>query len=143
MATKLGNLAPTSCFSFTSINNTKKLVTTTKTPSRTRTLNYPHEIPQFHTTPLIPVVRASSGPNSPEPSSPTKPHNSVPPPTLQEDLIYLLKLAGGSFLGSALVKYGSAILPDITRPNLTLALLMISTPVAIAVLLLFNGSRKD
>ncbi|KAL2936340.1 Hydrogenase expression/formation protein HoxO, partial [Bienertia sinuspersici] len=83
MATKLGNLSPTSCLSFTSINNTKKLVTTTKTPSRTRTLNYPHEIPQFHTTPFIPVVRASSGPNSPESSSPTKPHNSVPPPTLQ------------------------------------------------------------
>ena len=62
---------------------------------------------------------------------------------MQDDLKYVVKLGVGSVLGAALVKYGSAIVPNITTPNITLALFMILAPVIIAIVLLFNGSRKD
>ncbi|XP_031483550.1 uncharacterized protein LOC116253004 [Nymphaea colorata] len=60
-----------------------------------------------------------------------------------EDLGYLWKLLTGSVLGSVLVKYGSVLVPEITRPNITQALLMIFLPVVVSVLLLINASSSD
>lgn len=60
----------------------------------------------------------------------------------QEDLSYLWKLGVGSFVGAAVIKYGSILFPEITRPNISLALVMISTPVAVAVWLLIKQSRS-
>ncbi|XP_021731812.1 uncharacterized protein LOC110698642 [Chenopodium quinoa] len=138
MAIKLCTLSPTICFSSpTSINTkTSPCLTNTITITKTTIKNYKYQI----RPPLLPAVRASSGPNSSEPTSPS---NSVPPPNLQDDFTYLLKLAAGSIFGAALIKYGSAIIPDITKPNITQALLMISSPVVISILLLSNGSRKE
>lgn len=59
----------------------------------------------------------------------------------QEDLGYVLKLGGGSMVGAAIIKYGSVLFPEITRPNIVQALIMISAPVVIAVLLLIKQSR--
>ncbi|XVF26542.1 hypothetical protein REPUB_Repub14bG0026400 [Reevesia pubescens] len=59
----------------------------------------------------------------------------------QEDLNYLWKLGAGSAVGAAIIKYGSILFPEITRPNILQALFMISTPVIIAVLLLIKQSR--
>ncbi|CAL1377731.1 unnamed protein product [Linum trigynum] len=61
-----------------------------------------------------------------------------------DDLGYLLKLGAGTFAGAAAIKYGSVVFPEITRPNLTQALLMISLPVVVASLLLFiNQNPSD
>lgn len=57
-----------------------------------------------------------------------------------EDFKYVLKLAGGSVLGAAAIKYGSALFPEITTPNILLALSMISGPVILALLLLIKKS---
>ncbi|XP_057457099.1 uncharacterized protein LOC130748029 [Lotus japonicus] len=57
-----------------------------------------------------------------------------------EDLVYVAKLAAGSFVGAGAVKYGSAVFPEITTPNLVLALSIILTPVVVAVLLLIKES---
>uniref|UniRef100_A0A0E0K6G9 Uncharacterized protein n=1 Tax=Oryza punctata TaxID=4537 RepID=A0A0E0K6G9_ORYPU len=40
------------------------------------------------------------------------------------------------------IKYGSILLPDITRPNIVVALLMVSIPVVVAVLLLFKYQQR-
>ncbi|KAG5523295.1 hypothetical protein RHGRI_035193 [Rhododendron griersonianum] len=61
--------------------------------------------------------------------------------TSQEDLNYLWKLGAGSIAGAAAIKYGSALFPDITRPNLLEAMIIISSPVIVAVLLLIWQSR--
>ncbi|KAL8099043.1 hypothetical protein AgCh_031658 [Apium graveolens] len=58
-----------------------------------------------------------------------------------KDVKYVLKLAGGSVLGAAVIKYGCALFPDITTPNILLALSMISGPVILALLLLIKKSR--
>lgn len=148
MAPKLRSITPTFCFSTSTsifINTTRSSICRTNpnpNPTRRRIQSYPCNIGLIgFAAPLKPAVRAASGPNSPEPTSPTDTQKSVPP--LQDDLTYLLKLAAGSILGAALIKYGTAIIPDITRPNIIQALLMISTPVVVAVLLLFIGSHKD
>ena len=60
----------------------------------------------------------------------------------QEDLSYLWKLGVGSFVGAAVIKYGSILFPEITRPNISLALVMISTPVVAAVWLLIKQSSS-
>ncbi|AES68173.2 hypothetical protein MtrunA17_Chr2g0333231 [Medicago truncatula] len=60
----------------------------------------------------------------------------------KEDIVYLAKLVVGSFGGAGVIKYGSAIFPEITTPNLVLALVIISTPVLVAVLLLINQSLR-
>jgi len=60
----------------------------------------------------------------------------------KEDLVYVAKLVVGSFGGAGVIKYGSAIFPEITTPNLVLALVIISTPVLVAVLLLINQSLR-
>ncbi|GLT75013.1 hypothetical protein SLA2020_467700 [Shorea laevis] len=59
----------------------------------------------------------------------------------QEDLKYLGKLGAGSVIGAAVIKYGSIIFPEITRPNILQGLIMVSTPVVIAVFLLISKSR--
>ncbi|EXB93678.1 hypothetical protein L484_003949 [Morus notabilis] len=61
----------------------------------------------------------------------------------QKDLDYLWKLVVGSVVGAAIIKYGSVVFPEITRPNITQALLMIVIPVVVAVLLLINQSSKE
>ncbi|GJM87267.1 hypothetical protein PR202_ga03205 [Eleusine coracana subsp. coracana] len=61
----------------------------------------------------------------------------------QDDSSYLLTLLLGSVGGAAAIKYGSILLPDITRPNIVQALLMVSLPVVAAVLLLLNASSKE
>jgi hypothetical protein len=49
----------------------------------------------------------------------------------------------GSVGGAAVIKYGSILLPDITRPNIVLALLMVSLPVVAAVLILLKASSSE
>lgn len=61
----------------------------------------------------------------------------------QEDLNYLWKLGAGSIAGAAVIKYGSILFPEITRPNIVEALAMVSTPVIVAVLLLINQSQVE
>ena len=61
----------------------------------------------------------------------------------QDDSSYLGTLGLGSVGGAAVIKYGSILLPDITRPNIVLALLMVSLPVVAAVLILFKASSSD
>lgn len=61
----------------------------------------------------------------------------------QEDLEYLWKLVAASVLGAAVVKYGSVLFPEITRPNIVQALIMITTPVIVAVFLLIKQSRAE
>ncbi|CAD5169023.1 unnamed protein product [Musa acuminata subsp. malaccensis] len=62
---------------------------------------------------------------------------------LSDDFYYLWKLAAGSIGGASAVKYGSVLFPDITRPNIVQALLMISLPVLVAILILIKESSKD
>ncbi|KAK6143301.1 hypothetical protein DH2020_023649 [Rehmannia glutinosa] len=69
--------------------------------------------------------------------------NDKAPFVSQEDLNYLVKLGAGSVAGAAAIKYGSIIFPGITQPNLILALLIISAPVVVAVLLLIKQSRVE
>ncbi|XP_010043642.2 uncharacterized protein LOC104432807 isoform X1 [Eucalyptus grandis] len=61
----------------------------------------------------------------------------------QEDVNYLWKLGAGSIAGAAIIKYGSILFPEITRPNIVEALGIISTPVIVAVLLLIKESRVE
>ncbi|CAI8611727.1 unnamed protein product [Vicia faba] len=61
----------------------------------------------------------------------------------QEDLVYVAKLVVGSFAGAGVIKYGSGVFPQITTPNLVLALVIISTPVILSVLLLINQSLRS
>lgn len=56
---------------------------------------------------------------------------------------YLVKLGAGSVVGAAAIKYGSVVFPEVTRPNVTEALAMISFPVVAAVLLLIRQSRSE
>ncbi|RWW17787.1 hypothetical protein GW17_00018267 [Ensete ventricosum] len=60
-----------------------------------------------------------------------------------DDFNYLWKLAAGSIGGASAVKYGSVLFPEITRPNIVQALLMISLPVLVAILILIKESSKD
>lgn len=56
---------------------------------------------------------------------------------------YLGKVVAGSLVGAAVIKYGSIVLPEITRPNIVQALIMIFMPVVVAVLLLIKQSRAE
>ncbi|GAB2293635.1 hypothetical protein Dimus_027848 [Dionaea muscipula] len=72
---------------------------------------------------------------------------STPPDSTsvaEDDSTYLWKLAAGSVIGAGVIKYGSIVfLPGITSSNLVQALVMISVPMVLAVLLLLNESRKE
>lgn len=61
----------------------------------------------------------------------------------QEDLNYILKLGAGTFAGAAAIKYGSALYPEITRPDIFQALIMIFTPVVVAIFILIKESRVE
>ncbi|KAK2371600.1 homoserine O-acetyltransferase [Trifolium repens] len=76
-------------------------------------------------------------------SSVVRAQNSTASLSQKEDSVYVAKLVVGSFGGAAAIKYGSAIFPEITTPNLVLALVIISTPVLVAVLLLINQSLRS
>lgn len=60
-----------------------------------------------------------------------------------DDSSYLWTLGLGSVAGAAVIKYGSILLPDITRPNIVVALLMVSLPVVAAVLILLKASSVE
>ncbi|XP_030973198.1 uncharacterized protein LOC115993057 isoform X2 [Quercus lobata] len=61
----------------------------------------------------------------------------------QEDWEFFWKLVAVSVVGAAIIKYGSVVFPEITRPNIIQALIMISTPVIVAVFLLIKQSRAE
>ncbi|CAM0942739.1 unnamed protein product [Alopecurus aequalis] len=63
--------------------------------------------------------------------------------TPQDDSGYLWTLGLGSFGGAAAIKYGSVLLPDLTRPNIVQALLMVFLPVVAAVIILLKQSSTD
>ncbi|KAL7601719.1 uncharacterized protein LOC111910193 [Lactuca sativa] len=86
------------------------------------------------------IVAASNSPNEEANSNADDPDLSF---TSQEDVNFLLKLGGGSLAGAAAIKYGSILVPQITQPNITQALIMISTPVVVAVLILIIASRVE
>ncbi|KAI3716264.1 hypothetical protein L6452_23481 [Arctium lappa] len=76
-----------------------------------------------------------------EPNSDSNADDPDLPFTSQGDLNFLLKLGAGSFMAAAAIKYGSILVPEITRPNITQALIMISTPVLVSILILIKESR--
>ncbi|BFG24701.1 hypothetical protein CerSpe_109750 [Prunus speciosa] len=61
----------------------------------------------------------------------------------QDDLEYLGKVVAGSIVAAAVIKYGSIVFPEMTRPNIVQALIMILTPVIVAILLLIKQSRAE
>ncbi|CAM8934094.1 unnamed protein product [Rhodiola kirilowii] len=61
--------------------------------------------------------------------------------SLEVERSYVLKLGVGSVAGAAVIKYGSVLVPQITRPNLAEALFIIITPVVAAALILLIKSR--
>ncbi|KAL6972867.1 hypothetical protein U1Q18_027042 [Sarracenia purpurea var. burkii] len=86
------------------------------------------------------LVRASDPPREDVNSSNDRADHNF---TSQEDLNYLWKLGAGSIAGAAAIKYGSVFYPEITRPNLSEAIIIISFPVIVAVLLLIRQSRAE
>eukprot|EP00252_Welwitschia_mirabilis_P016308 TRINITY_DN35986_c0_g1_i1.p1 TRINITY_DN35986_c0_g1~~TRINITY_DN35986_c0_g1_i1.p1 ORF type:complete len:117 (-),score=12.58 TRINITY_DN35986_c0_g1_i1:274-624(-) len=60
-----------------------------------------------------------------------------------EDVSYVAKLTAGSIVSGALIKYGSLLLPDITKPNFTEALFIIGIPVMVSVFLLLKASIME
>ncbi|GLJ25306.1 hypothetical protein SUGI_0484380 [Cryptomeria japonica] len=60
-----------------------------------------------------------------------------------EDVSYLWKLTLGCITGAIVIKYGSILLPDITRPNIIQALFMIGIPVSASILLLLVASSME
>ncbi|XP_054782298.1 uncharacterized protein LOC129289546 [Prosopis cineraria] len=107
--------------------------------------NYTYQNPiQFSATRSVRffVVRAldpQRGSNEAEENS----RNSSGTFLSSEDWGYLAKLLAGSVLGAAAIKYGSAVYPVITRPNIVQALIMIVIPVLVAVFLLIKESSLD
>ncbi|KAI0524374.1 hypothetical protein KFK09_003741 [Dendrobium nobile] len=57
-----------------------------------------------------------------------------------DDVDYLWKLVAGSVGGGPVLKYGCILFPDIARPNIAQALLMVSLSVLVAVLILIKES---
>ncbi|KAG0626870.1 hypothetical protein M758_2G157400 [Ceratodon purpureus] len=60
-----------------------------------------------------------------------------PPPG---ELQYFGKLSAGCVAGAFLVKYGSLCVPSVTTPNINVALLMITTPCVVSVVVLVLAS---
>ncbi|KAL7162272.1 hypothetical protein ACSBR2_042703 [Camellia fascicularis] len=96
----------------------------------------------FKTSSYSFIVRASEEPQTQEAanSGSNDPDRAF---ISQEDVSYLWKLGAGSIVGAAVIKYGSVIFPEITRPDISVALIMIFTPVIITVLLLIRQSRLE
>ncbi|KAG0470357.1 hypothetical protein HPP92_017057 [Vanilla planifolia] len=57
-----------------------------------------------------------------------------------DDADYLWKLLASSVGGGFAIKYGSILFPDVTRPNLLQALVMVLLPVLVATLILIKES---
>ncbi|KAF3450902.1 hypothetical protein FNV43_RR06991 [Rhamnella rubrinervis] len=91
------------------------------------------------TTRLNPI-RALSGGKEPEDPKTSKNGHAL---VSKEDAAYLWKLGVGSVVGAAVIKYGSVVFPEITRPSIIQALIIIVTPLVVAVLLLINQSRAE
>ncbi|KAL0922216.1 hypothetical protein M5K25_006186 [Dendrobium thyrsiflorum] len=66
--------------------------------------------------------------------------SEAPQAVVVDDVDYLWKLVAGSVGGGAVVKYGSILFPDIAKPNLAQALLMVSLSVLVAVAILIKES---
>ncbi|KAL5731207.1 hypothetical protein ACHQM5_003959 [Ranunculus cassubicifolius] len=79
-------------------------------------------------------AKSSSDPNPPDKQSVTSAFTSP------EDVSYMLKLGGGSVAGAIAIKYGSILFPELARPNLAQALIMICTPMLVSVFLLIRLS---
>ncbi|XP_022980153.1 uncharacterized protein LOC111479627 isoform X2 [Cucurbita maxima] len=62
---------------------------------------------------------------------------------ISQDVQFVLKMAAGSIAVGGGIKYGSIIFPEMTKPNIVQALIMVSTPVVVAICLLINQSRQD
>jgi hypothetical protein len=58
----------------------------------------------------------------------------------QGELQYFGKLSAGCVAGALLVKYGSLCVPSVTTPNINVALLMITTPCLVSVVVLALAS---
>ncbi|KAK3016047.1 hypothetical protein RJ639_007534 [Escallonia herrerae] len=117
----------------TAMASTRQRPNATDTATQPRTIAYP--LPKTRGRSLIvvaskPQTQMEDVTSDPDPAS-----------SLQEDLSYILKLAASSVSGAAAIKYGSVIFPDITRPNIVQALIMISAPIIVAVLILIKKSR--
>lgn len=69
---------------------------------------------------------------------------SFSPSCLQEDVKYLCKFGIFSVVGAAAIKYGSLLFPNVTVPDLSLALVLVWSPVLASVFLLaVAGARQD
>ncbi|XP_043699011.1 uncharacterized protein LOC122649830 [Telopea speciosissima] len=89
-------------------------------------------------------TRSSSPSSNPQPEEDDDTANNNSKAFISpEDLNYLLKLGAGSVGGAAVIKYGSILFPEITRPSILQALIIISLPVTLAVLLLARQSRIE
>ncbi|KAK2966499.1 hypothetical protein RJ640_019028 [Escallonia rubra] len=108
--------------------STRRRPKVTDTTTQPRTIAY--ALPKTRRRSLIVVA---SKPQTQMDDVTSDPH---PSSTSQEDLSYFLKLGASSVFGAAVIKYGSVIFPDITRPNIVQALILISAPVIVAVLIL-------
>ncbi|XP_059643746.1 uncharacterized protein LOC132285571 isoform X1 [Cornus florida] len=102
------------------------------------------------TTPTLTHVVRASEPQREQQVNDSDPATFTSPSRLylafslsKQELNYLWKLGVGSVAGAAAIKYGSILFPEITRPNILLALIMISAPVIVAVLLLIKHSRDQ
>ncbi|KAI9160857.1 hypothetical protein LWI28_012153 [Acer negundo] len=127
-AAKLSN----ACSNSRRLNPTKQLVGSIKlfihTPNHTSSSS--------RVQPSFPVQASNSnGPQVDDPDDTSQ--------LQEEDLNYLLKLGAGSVVGAAVIKYGSILFPEITRPNIFQALIMITTPVIVAVFLLIKQSHAE
>ncbi|OAY36896.1 uncharacterized protein LOC110626610 [Manihot esculenta] len=140
----MGRAAPKLCYSNSSHHQLLLKLTKKKLMSSPKfLLNTPNL--SSNTTPKeTSPIHASNYPREEEQeeegqeSSSTKNSNSIS----REDLDYLWKLGAGAVAGAALIKYGSILFPEITRPNILQALIMVSTPVILAIVLLARQSRK-
>lgn len=96
-------------------------------------------IPRASTSPLLCLAaqNQTTPPTSIAKSSPKRLH------PWNEDVGYIIKLSVGSFAGAIAIKYGSVLLPGITRPDLLEALLMIGVPTMISVIMLMAVSIKQ
>ena len=54
----------------------------------------------------------------------------------------MIKLSLGSVVGAAVIKYGSLLFPDLTRPNVFEASLIVGFPVVVAMVLLAISSLQ-
>ncbi|CAH9088508.1 unnamed protein product [Cuscuta europaea] len=117
------------------LTNHPRIVSPTTTPNR---LSLP-AIPYASRATSFGIARASDPKReAPDPKSGGRNPSFV---SLQEDLEYLVKLGVWSAAGAAAIKYGSIMIPQMTKPNLAEAISIITAPVFVALVLLINQSR--